>query len=362
MNVIVSNKQKNVLDNANIDAIKDLNGLFNVDELINNFKGYFFSKMIIDATAIVDFAKESVLRKLVSSIGADKIILLLPPKPEPPAKFKQLLISLGVYNFTTNIDDVLRFLKTPNTLENVDNGNPLFNNDNNYESNNNDDMSNNFSANTSNMMDNNMSSNNTFINNNINNLASNMTVVDKNNDRKLVIGFKNVTEHAGSTTLIYMIKTQLEKDFKINALAIEVGKNDFTYFNNRNMISVSNTELENAIRASQDNIVLVDLNDTVLTNCCDEIIYLIEPSIIKINKLFAHDYNALVGIHDKKVVLNKSMLTSDDVTTFGKEAGLNISFNMPFVNDREDSKVVNDLINALGLTQGSSHNIFGLLK
>ena len=35
MNVIVSNKQKNVLDNANIDAIKDLNGLFNVDELIN---------------------------------------------------------------------------------------------------------------------------------------------------------------------------------------------------------------------------------------------------------------------------------------------------------------------------------------
>ena len=56
------------------------------------------------------------------------------------------------------------------------------------------------------------------------------------------------------------------------------------------------------------------------------------------------------------------MLTSDDVTTFGKEAGLNISFNMPFVNDREDSKVVNDLINALGLTQGSSHNIFGLFK
>ena len=34
MNVIVSNKQKDIIDNANIDAIKDLNGFFNVGDLI----------------------------------------------------------------------------------------------------------------------------------------------------------------------------------------------------------------------------------------------------------------------------------------------------------------------------------------
>ena len=61
MNVIVSNRQKEIIDNANIDAIKDLNGLFNVNDLINKFKNYFFSKMILDATSIVNFASREVL-------------------------------------------------------------------------------------------------------------------------------------------------------------------------------------------------------------------------------------------------------------------------------------------------------------
>ena len=110
MNVIVSNKQKQLLDNANIDAIKELNGLFNIDDLINNFKDYFFSRMIIDATSIVDFAKEVNLRKLAEGIGAEKIILLFPPKPEPPEKFKSLLRELGINNFSTKIEYSLTLL------------------------------------------------------------------------------------------------------------------------------------------------------------------------------------------------------------------------------------------------------------
>ena len=104
MNVIVSNKQKEILDNANIDAIKDLNGLFNVDDLINNFKNYFFTKMILDATSVVEFANPDVLRKLVSGIGAEKLIILLPENPEPPRKFLEMLVELGIYNFSTNVN------------------------------------------------------------------------------------------------------------------------------------------------------------------------------------------------------------------------------------------------------------------
>ena len=76
MNVIVSNKQKDVLDNSSIDAIKDLNGLFAVNDLINNFKNYYYTKMILDATAIVDFVKQETLDQLVKGIGADKLIIL----------------------------------------------------------------------------------------------------------------------------------------------------------------------------------------------------------------------------------------------------------------------------------------------
>ena len=117
MNVIVSNRQKEIIDNANIDAIKDLNGLFNVSDLINKFKNYFFSKMILDATSVVDFASRSVLTTLANEIGAEKLIILLPSTPEPPMEFKKLLIELKIYNFTNNIEDVIRFIEKPNTYE-----------------------------------------------------------------------------------------------------------------------------------------------------------------------------------------------------------------------------------------------------
>ena len=123
MIVIVSNKQKSVLDNANIDAIKDLNcipggtaeigdaikdlnGVFNVQDLINNFKNYFFTKMVIDATSIVDFTNPEVLRQLASGIGSEKLVVLLPPKPEPPLRFLETLVNIGIYNFSTNIDEL----------------------------------------------------------------------------------------------------------------------------------------------------------------------------------------------------------------------------------------------------------------
>ena len=77
MNVIVSNRQKEIIDNANIDAIKDLNGLFNVNDLITKFKNYFFSKMILDATSIVDFATKDVLTTLANEIGPERLIILL---------------------------------------------------------------------------------------------------------------------------------------------------------------------------------------------------------------------------------------------------------------------------------------------
>ena len=119
MNVIVSNRQKEIIDNANIDAIKDLNGLFNVDDLINKFKNYFFSKMILDATSVVNFASREVLTTLVNEIGAEKLIILLPSDPEPPLEFKKLLIELKIYNFTNKIDDVLKFIENPNTYDDV---------------------------------------------------------------------------------------------------------------------------------------------------------------------------------------------------------------------------------------------------
>jgi len=348
MNLIVSNKQKNILDSANIDVIKDLNGLFEIDELINNCKGYIFNKIIIDATSIVDFAKEDVLRKLASGIDVEKILLLLPEKPQPPQRFCDFLISLGIKRFATNINDIIDFLKNSDSDTALDNN--IYNTS----------VSDNSFMNQNNNMNNQISNNATNINNDVN---DNENVNDTNNDQKIVLGFKNVTLHAGSTTLIYMIKQQLEKKYQVNVEAYEVGNNDFKFFNTTNMHEANVGNIEQFIRNSKSDIILLDINNNAnVEYLCDDIIYLVEPSILKINKLLNMRRDIFISLNNKKVILNKSVLTSDEVSIFGKEAGIKIYFNIPYVNDRVDNQIINDFINKLGIINNGGQNLFGIFN
>lgn len=346
MNVIVSNKQKNVIDGANIDAIKDLNGLFEVDELINNCKGYFFSKIIIDATSIVDFAKENVLKKLVSGIGAEKIVLLLPEKPEPPKRFCDFLIFLGIKSFSTNITDIINFLKNSNIDSNINNDmNDIY--DNNYSNINSDLMNENSGIVIDSNVDNNVSE----------------SVNDINHDKKIVLGFKNVTLHAGSTTLIYMIKQQLEKNYKLNVEAFEINDDVFKYFNVPNMYQINYQNLEMTIKNSRSNIILLDINNNDdIDYLCDDIIYLVEPSILKINKLLSEKRDIFTLLNDKKVVLNKSILTNEEVSIFAKEAGIKIYFSISYVNDRNDNQVIKEFIDKLDIANKGGQGLFGLFN
>lgn len=459
MNVIVSNKQKNVLDNANIDAIKDLNGLFNVEEIINNFKNYFFTKMIVDATSIVDFSNPEVLKKLSTGIGAEKLIILLPPKPEPPRNFLTLLIELGIYNFSSNINDIVKFIQFSNTYDDVkylldNNYNDGFNQmmNQNKDMYNNADMMNNSFSNQSNqqpfnnqfqsfesndefnnnnlnyqginnnypnqvsndIMDNNQDSNqfsndlmpnndfdndynndeyddysnenndfanesiinnqnfnensfnnyqdvnNVFPNQNFNssydNVSNNMFNDIKNNslnvnnyNNKFILGIRNVTEHAGTTTLIYMLKTVLVKKYNKSVLGIEVGNNDLSYFQDNDLRSIDGSIVENTINSCNKDIILIDLNNNDYDSFCNDIIYLVEPSILKLNKLMASNNNAFNLLKGQKVVLNKSLISDSDIEIFASEAGMPFFAAIPPINDRILDTNLDELINKLSL-------------
>ena len=476
MNVIVSNRQKEIIDNANIDAIKDLNGLFNVDDLINKFKNYFFSKMILDATSIINFASRNVLSKLATEIGGDKLVILLPSTPEPPIEFKKLLVDLGIYNFSNNISDVINYLSTPNTYENamnsimnsfngsgfyVDNSirdnsmnnnqnmnnmTPPMNNNNSNMNLFNQNMNNNFNQQNQGMFNGNNSNqfanslgatmNAMNINQNMNNMAppmnnnmsnmnypnqvdnsqtnnfnmmnnnqNNMDMFDNNiqntvtnneletgmetlnnnqnfndnivndtgssyedvvvdNDKekddnfyestvggsianKFVIGLRNVTEHAGSTTLTYLLRKLADVKMKKNACAVEINKDDFKFYHDDKMISVQENMVINAIKSIEANIVFVDLNNCKDVSFCSEVIYLLEPSIIKLNKLMAESKFIFKSLNNKKVILNKSLLSSNDVKALANEAGIDIFYNLEPLNDRVSNNSVIKLLEML---------------
>ena len=82
MNVIVSNAKKEILENLSIDIIKAVNGVFEVEELINMFKNFYYQRMILDITAIKNYTDIRTLQKLSISLDMEKVILVLDDSEE----------------------------------------------------------------------------------------------------------------------------------------------------------------------------------------------------------------------------------------------------------------------------------------
>lgn len=366
MNVIVANKQKEIIDNANIDAIKDFNGLFNVDDLISKFKNYFFSKLILDATSVVNFTSKEVLEKLSNAIGAERLVILLPEKPLPPKKFVDMLLELKIYNFSNKIEDVVTYIDTPNTYEDivkkmqyddfyVDNSikeNDEFSEDNSLVNQGIDNVEHEELSNYSDNEEKEEKKDYTEVEKkeqsdiSENQYDSGYYVDDKRLLDKKIIGFKNVTSHAGTTTIIFLLKKMLQNKFGKKVLAIEVETDDLKYYQEEDMISVSKDKLKNSIASSDAEIVLVDINNyTGEKDYFTDIIYLVEPSIIKLNKLMINDSYAFRSLDGKKIILNQSFLSNSEASAFAKEAGVDVFMNIPTLNDRINNDQIAKLIN-----------------
>lgn len=323
MNVIVSNKNQGLLSSLDVDVIKSINGEFSADEIIGTFSNFFFNRMFLDITAIKDYMDVSNIQKLSMGLEMDKVILLLDSSLMANNNYLSKLISMGIYNFANNKESLMYLYNHPNSYKDVAhihqlNSNPI------QEEQSNDKKGRFFKSN--------------------NNQESEIAPV--RNSR--VIGFKNATAGAGATTLIYMLKKQLaEKDYIV---ALEVNKNDFGFFNEKDMYSVNQNNLSAAInRFGSANMILVDLNNAPIDSC-DEVVYLMEPSTIKLNKMMLVNKDIFDKLYGKKIVLNKSLLTEKDVKDFEFESHSTITYNLPPLNDRIDNKeILQDFINKLEL-------------
>ena len=155
-----------------------------------------------------------------------------------------------------------------------------------------------------------------------------------------VIGFKNATAGAGATTLIYMLKKRLSVNDYV--VALEVNKNDFGFFNEPDMYSVNQNNLDAAInKFGTANTILVDLNNAP-GGQCDQIVYLMEPSTIKLNKMMLLSKDIFSKIGGRKLVLNKSLLSENDIRDFEFESHATVAFNIPPLNEREENKDILD--------------------
>ena len=329
MNVIVSNKYQSLLASLNIDVIKSINGEFSVDDLIAQFSTFYYNKMILDITAIKGYEDINIMQNLSVNFDMSKVILLLDDSEvvNSPVYISQL-ISMGIYNFTNDVNTIKYLIDNPNTYKDVAN----YHNISGFKK-----------------------------------PVLNEKAIDNTRGKigQKIIGFKNVTEHAGATTLIYLLKLHLEKSYKVKA--VEIDKNDFVYFNDESLESISSLGFNDFLSQNSDyDVILVDLNEGNVLEYCHDIVYLIEPGLIKLNKLIRQDNAIFEKLSDKKIVLNRSVLSEKDVMDFEKESGSKVFFNMPCLDDKlDDQKIINIFLTNLGFSrveENSSNGIFSIFK
>lgn len=326
MNVIIANERQNELATLDVDIIKSMVGCFDADEIVSVFRNFYFNKMILDLTAIKDFLNISNIQKLAMGLDMSKVIFFLPNIAEVSSSvFLSRLVSMGIYNYTNNVPGVKYLVNHTNTHADV--------------------------AQVQQIQE----------------LAT--TVKKKVTNGCKVLGIKNITDHAGATTLIFMLKKELERIYGETVYAIEVNKHDLSYFNVRNCISTNKDGVVPTIRKlTNASAILVDLNENGNDDDCDDVLYLIEPSSIRLNKLMRVDRNIFSKLNGKKIILNKSMLSSKEVKELEYEANARIFYSVPPLDERRRNDDIMNLIRRVDiLDKGEENNkekgkIFGLFK
>ena len=120
MNVIVANKYQSMLEGLGIDVIKKKIGEFEVEDIINEFQNFFFQRMILDITALKNYRDIKTLQKLSINLDMDKVILLLDDTADSTSTdYLSKLISMGIYNFTKNVEGIMYLYNNPNSYRDV---------------------------------------------------------------------------------------------------------------------------------------------------------------------------------------------------------------------------------------------------
>lgn len=326
MNLVIVNENTKVVNSLNIDIIKELNGIYDVDKIKEELVNFYFNKVIIDITAIKNYFSSYDLFEFLNYFGSDKVILLLNDSEYCGSnEFLSKLVKNGYYNFSRNSEGISYLLNKSNTYEDVKK----------Y-----------------------LVVNSTFQSELNKNITENTFKI---NDKIKIIGIQNLSNSAGATTLMVMMVKQLLCNYKVKG--IEVNGHDSIYFRNENIIfCTSMLDVQDRIKELKNvDAVIVDLNGIEdKENICSEIIYLLEPGMIRLGKTLVLNNQTGFIKSDYKIVLNRSALKEEELDYFSRETGLNIFYNLGNIDDKKERLLsIDKLLIKLGFDkQGNKKGFF----
>lgn len=317
MNVVTANENKQIIDRIDFDVIKRIDGEYELNEILGKLVNLYFNKIVIDITSIKNYRNANIFSELRKGIDPNKVIILLNSDPIVNSNnYISTMISNGFYNFTRNYEGIKFLYGIPNDYEKVKH----------------------------------------FVNN-----VEEEDIIHIENENidepslafsgRKVIGLLDLTDHAGASTLTNMMVRQLN-NHGYKAYGIEMFRQDLIYYRSNELSSCMNrNDLDLKFKQLSDaEAIIIDLNEFgEANNYCDEIIYLVEPSYIRLTKLLRKNPNAISERKNDKIVLNMSFVNENDKLDFEYELKCKVFENIPPINDRNrNSGEINNLLYKLG--------------
>ena len=332
MNIIIKNQNNRILDSLNTDVIKTLTGEFTREEAGEQLVNLQYNKAIVDITAIKNHYDANTVVAFLRALNLEKVVLLLNDSDVINSNsFLGLLVQNGVYSFTRNAAGISFLLANPNKLENVAQyasgdaaavslGLPSANQPTSYAEEHQPQMT----------------------------APSGAEPLSTVQNQK-VIGVQNLSNHAGATTFAYLLIRKLKPNYKVKG--IEMHKQDFMYFRDPDLsmcTGIDDFKMKLKEYAAAE-VIIIDLNDFDASEFCTEMLYLVDPGILSLNKLMKKDSNVVNKVRDGKVILNRSSIKQSDIGDFEHETKFKVFFNMPNINDREEhNQMISALLSNLG--------------
>ena len=320
MNIITANVNKPIMDKLEIDVIKRVDGQFELRELLSKFVNLYFNKILLDITSIKGYEDVNTIIDLSKAIDPNRIIILLDDNPTVNSKlYLSTLVKNGIYNFTRNFEGLTYLYEHPSKLEDVQ-----------YL----------------------ILSPEKEDEEELREQQSQQQVEIERNNKRMVIGLANLTNHAGASSLTNMMVRQLI-NHGYKAIGYEMFRQDLIFYHDdEHYISIlSKLELESKLKLHTDvDCIVIDINDFAEADkYCDHILYLVEPSYIMLTKLLKRNKNAFLDHKDDLIVLNKSFVNEQEVPDFEYETKVKVFANIPPLNDRNvDLAEINELLKKLG--------------
>lgn len=326
MDIQIINKYDNLFKELDLNIIKSFSGLYDIEKIKKELSDLYYENVFIDITSIKDYYNINTVIYFLKVFPKEKVHILLDNSQVAGSnEYINELINNGYFNITKNHLSLMFLRNNPGTREDA------------------------IKLLEKEVMED--------AREEVLEVKTKQNIMKRNVKKQAhkkvqVIAVQNLTKNAGATSLVYMMYNHLSKRY--NVKVAEMFKTDLRIYSNSDFFTFTDeNQLERFINENNNlDVILVDFNNVNKFTLIDTLIYLVEPTKLKVNQLILKDKHYNSKIKNHLVVVNKSLISQSDLRNLEYEMKIKSFYMLPNIGEDETDNVeINKMLYKMGFSK-----------